>query len=200
MSAVSHSARPAQPAAKRLGGRSARIRRAVFEATLDILARDGYRALTIEAVAAAAGVNKTTVYRNWPTKSALMLAAAKDRSEALIVTKYTGNPERDLVAFLKSVAENITSPFGRALVIATLRDGENREAQAARDEFWQTRFRAAREFIRKVIGDGRPDAEVDAFVERLVSPLYMRVFITGAPVDDVFIRETVRSALQHESG
>jgi AcrR family transcriptional regulator len=186
--------------ARRPGGRSARIRRAVFDATLDILAREGYGALTIEAVADAAGVNKTTVYRNWPSKAALLLAAAKDRSEAVIVTRSTGDRERDLVTFLRSVLENITSPFGRALVIATLRDAENTDARAARDEFWGTRFRAAREFIRRVMDDGRPDAEVDAFVERLVAPLYLRVFITGAPVGDGFIRETVRAALRHESG
>jgi AcrR family transcriptional regulator len=49
----------------------------VFNATLTLLAEEGVPGLTFEAVAAAAGVNKTTLYRNWPTRTALILAAAR---------------------------------------------------------------------------------------------------------------------------
>jgi AcrR family transcriptional regulator len=186
-----------EPVAKRPGGRSARIRSAVFEATLNLLAGEGSQSLTIDAIAAAAGVNKTTIYRNWPTKTALILAAAQDRSEAMITTRSTGNPERDLVAFLKSVADNIRSPLGRALVIATLNAEDDPDVRKARDEFWRQRFQAAGDLVRAATkeGDGPGASDVNIFIERLIGPLFFRVFITGAPVDDTFIRNTVRSAL-----
>ena len=75
------------------------MRRAVFDATLRLLAEGGYGALSMDAVAAAAGVNKTTVYRNWPTRAALILVAAEDRSATVINTRVSGHPEADLLAF-----------------------------------------------------------------------------------------------------
>ena len=188
-------ARP--PAPKRPGGRSARVRKAVFDATLNVLAT-GYSSLSIDAVAAKAGVNKTTIYRNWPTKVDLILAAAMDRSDALITTESSGDPERDLVAFLKSVADNITSPVGRALVIATLNAADDPDVRQARDEFWRERFQAAGDFVRIAMKAGQEysDSDVQLLTERLIAPLYLRVFVTGAPVDDAFIRDTVLSALR----
>jgi AcrR family transcriptional regulator len=190
-------ARLSQPGARRPGGRTARIRRAVFDATLALLAERGAEALSIEAVAAAAGVNKTTIYRNWPTRTALILAAAKDRSEALITTRSTGSAERDLVAFLKSVAANITSPLGRALVIATLSEADSSAVHGAREAFWRARFQAAGDLVRKALPGGRSatGTQVSAFIERLIGPVFLRVFITGAPVNDAFIRGVVRAVL-----
>jgi len=173
------------------------VRQAVFNATLELLADSAYSSLSIDTVAARAGVNKTTIYRNWPTKVDLILAAAKERSDALIVTKSTGNPERDLVAFLRSVAENITSPPGRALVVATLNAADDPDVQRARDEFWRERFQAAGELILAAMRNSNSliDSDVQLFTERLIAPLYLRVFITGAPLDETFIRATVRAAL-----
>jgi AcrR family transcriptional regulator len=174
------------------------VRQAVFDATLALLAGRRNQAFTIESVAAAAGVNKTTIYRNWPTKTSLILAAAEDRSEAMITTRSTGDPEGDLVAFLTSVAKNVTSPLGRALVIATLTAEDDREVQKARDVFWRHRFAAARDLIRTAVDGGEPidDAEADRLIERLVGPVYLRVFVTGAPVDAAFISDTVRAVLR----
>lgn len=182
---------------RRPGGRSARVRTAVFEATLELLASGGYRALTIEAVAKAAGVNKTTVYRNWPTRTALVLAAAEDRSEGQITTRSTGHPERDLVAFLKSVADNVTSPLGHALVLATFGEADDLEARSTREAFWRHRFEAAGPLIRAA-ADGRrlSRAEADHFIEMLIGPVYLRAFVTGLPVDDGFIRRTVRDVVR----
>ena len=64
---------------RRPGGRSARVRSAVLAATLEVLVETGYDGMTVDAVAARAGVHKTTVYRRWPTKAALVAAAAADR-------------------------------------------------------------------------------------------------------------------------
>jgi AcrR family transcriptional regulator len=186
--------------ARRPGGRSARVRRAVFEATLALVAERGYGALAVEAVAVAAGVNKTTVYRNWPTKAALVLAALSDRSESMIRTETTGDPERDLVSFLASVAASISSPLGQALVIATLNEAHDPELRRTRDEFWRHRFDAARELVGAAIAAGLlPEGtDADAVIERLIGPVFLRVFITGAAVDEAFIHATVGAAIRRE--
>src|SRR5262249_50537102 len=134
--------------------------------------------------------------------TALILAAAKERSAALIITKSSGDPERDLVAFLRSVAANITSPLGRALVIATLTEADFPEVRSARAVFWRERFHAAGNLAREALNDDRcaTEGEVGTFIERLIGPLFLRVFITGAPVSTAFLRSLVRSALAARAG
>jgi AcrR family transcriptional regulator len=180
---------------RRLGGRSARVRRAVFDAALEQVVEGGYQALTVESVAAAAGVNKTTIYRNWPSKAKLVQAAAEDRSQQLIATEASGDPERDLVALLTSVSDYIESPIGQALVIATLSEANDPEVRRARADFWDHRFQAARDVVRAAAPDGRAldDADVDAVIEHLIGPLFLRAFVTGAPLDRAFIERTAKA-------
>jgi AcrR family transcriptional regulator len=186
-----------KPVARRPGGRSARIRRAVFDSTLALLAANGYQSLTIEAVAAAAGVNKSTVYRNWPTKAALLRAAAEDRSEATIAIDTTGDPEQDLAAFLSSVADNITSPIGQALLIAAMSEMNDIEVLHQRSGFWKHRFQAAGDLIRSAAKDGQSagDLDVDAVIEHLIGPVHLRALITGTPIDRDFIEKTVDATI-----
>src|SRR4030095_14956520 len=67
----------AEPAGPRIGRpRSETAERAIIEATLDLIAADGLSAVSIEGVAAKAGVGKTTIYRRWPNKEALICDAA----------------------------------------------------------------------------------------------------------------------------
>jgi AcrR family transcriptional regulator len=147
----------------------------------------------VETVAARAGVNKTTVYRNWPTRAALVRAAAEERSEGMIRTEVTGHPERDLTAFLQSVVASVTSPVGRALVIATLSEPETARSAANRAGFWRHRFDAAADLIRSVAGE---EANADEVIEQLIAPVFLRAFITGAPIDRELIEKTVRAALR----
>jgi hypothetical protein len=105
------------------------------------------------------------------------------------------------VAFLKSVADNITSPVGRALMIATINAVDDPEVRKARDEFWRERFQAAADLVQAAMDNGQSfsAADVQLFSERLIAPLYLRVFVTGGPVDDAFIRDNVRAALRLDS-
>lgn len=82
-----------------LGGRSERVVQQVLEATVAELSESGYRAFRMDAVSAAAGVNKTTIYRRWATKQ-LLVAAAVDWMRRFVhdvPLPDTGSLERDLV-------------------------------------------------------------------------------------------------------
>jgi AcrR family transcriptional regulator len=165
----------------------------VFDATLGLLAEHGYQALTIEAVASEAGVNKTTVYRNWPTKAALVRAAAEDRSATAISTRATGDARRDLTVLLQSVADYVTSPLGQALVIAALNESHDPEVRQARAAFWDTRFAAVRDLVRSATGCEAD--EVDEVTERLIGPVFLRAFVTGVGIDEGFVERTVDAVL-----
>ena len=76
-----------------------RSRQAILEATLQLLARDGdVGSLTVEAVAARSGVAKTTIYRHWPTKQALVVDAVRVVCFPEAATPNTGDLRADLVA------------------------------------------------------------------------------------------------------
>jgi hypothetical protein len=93
------------------------------------------------------------------------------------------------------VAANVTSALGRALVLAALSDTESDEVRSARAAFWRERFQAAATLAREALNGSATDAEVGVFIERLIGPLFLRVFITGVPVTTAFLRGLVRTAL-----
>lgn len=88
---------PAGEPRRRTGGRSARVVNDVLDATLDVLARAGYAAMTFDAVAERAGVSKTTVYRRWPTKPDLVRAALLRLVDVMPRARDTGTLRGDLV-------------------------------------------------------------------------------------------------------
>src|SRR3954464_9891698 len=77
--------------AARVGGRSERVVRDVLGAAAKELARTGYAALRVDGVAAAAGVNKTTVYRRWPTKPELVRATLQALTQGSMTTPDLGS-------------------------------------------------------------------------------------------------------------
>src|SRR4051812_8420984 len=95
---------------QRLGGRSARVIHDVLDATLEELARSGYVALTIESVAARAGVNRTTIYRRWPTKYALVHAAMLASQDGLQEAPDTGAIRSDLMTLARQRLAAVSVP------------------------------------------------------------------------------------------
>lgn len=87
--------------------RSARSHRAILDATFDLAVRNGYPKLTIEAIAAAAGVGKPTIYRWWPSKGALALESINERMGTATDFPDTG----DIVADLASQIDNVVALF-----------------------------------------------------------------------------------------
>ncbi len=88
---------------KRKAGRprSARSHQAILKATIELLTEEGFEAMSIEAIAARAGVGKTTIYRRWSTKNDLVIDALDIlRSEVPLID--TGDLRSDLIAVLQS--------------------------------------------------------------------------------------------------
>jgi AcrR family transcriptional regulator len=172
---------------KRVGGRSARVRAAVLAATTEVLAAEGYEACTVDAVAARAGVHKTTIYRRWPDKRTLVLDALHARSDAIIDIPETGDFGADMFTFLRGVVTATTNPLGRALLSAFAAAGGD---DHVREQFWDERFARATTRVDAAIlaGDLPAGTKPELFVEALVSPIHFRVAVRGAPVDDDYLR------------
>jgi AcrR family transcriptional regulator len=103
----------AQPATSRRPGRprDARADDAILEATLDTLIEVGYEGLIVERVAERAGVAKATVYRRWPSKQELVIAAL-DSLHATLQIPDSGDVRADLVLLIRQAQHFLTQTKG----------------------------------------------------------------------------------------
>ena len=183
----------------RTGGRSARIRESILTAAFDELIAGGYAALSVEAVASRAGVNKTTVYRRWPTLDDLLVDALTNWSlEAIPPVVETGSIDTDLIAFGKELAEVLNGGVGRhvaAFVLtAGLRSDQLREA--TRRYFDHQAIRGI-PTVNQAIERGELPADCDAnsLLTTFRAPLFYRMVTTGDPIDEELIAQTTRVTL-----
>src|SRR5690348_11351744 len=133
---------PAAPRARRPGGRTARNRAAIFEATLAELALHGYADLSFDAIAAEAGVHKTTIYRRWRSREQLVADAFMDAAERRLEVADTGNIDRDARILARSVAVTLAQPFLAEAVRVTLAMTSPQVRRDITTRFWRSRLLA----------------------------------------------------------
>ncbi|MEU7637610.1 TetR/AcrR family transcriptional regulator [Streptomyces sp. NPDC039016] len=182
--------------------RSERSRQAIFEAALALVGEVGYDKLTIEGIAARAGVGKQTIYRWWPSKAAVLLDAFGS-----VVDEYdqVGLPDTgDLAADLKTVLRATADEFNdaawqapyRALAAAGANDEELSRTFVGRlmepgIRVYVDRLRAAQE-----AGDLDPDADVRIGAEMLLSPFSQRWLMRTGELTYAFVDTLVDQVIR----
>lgn len=97
--------------------RSEKSRTAIVTATRELLLERGFDGLTIEAVAARAGVGKQTIYRWWPTRPALVADVMLEDADKLLSTvSHSGSLAGDLVGWVGKLFTSLTTPRGSAML------------------------------------------------------------------------------------
>lgn len=171
----------------RPGGRTARTAQAVYAATLAELSTRPYADISIDSIAARAGVHKTTVYRRWHRKPDLVAEALTHAADARIEVPDTGSVESDLRVLSRSVRATLASPEGAATTTAVLAAATTApEVAAVMQRFWQTRLTAISTIIDSAIARGELPAHTDAAAtfQAVVAPLYYRLLVTGQPLTE----------------
>lgn len=161
--------------------RSERSRRAILDASMELVGEVGYNKLTIEAIAARAGVGKQTIYRWWPSKAAVLLDAfttVVNNPEYEAGIPDTGDVAADLKQVLRATADEFTdaafeAPY-RALAVAGAADAELSKEFVERlmepgTEVYARRLRSAQE-----AGQIAKDIDIRLAVEMLVGPFQQR--------------------------
>jgi AcrR family transcriptional regulator len=182
------------------GGSDALVRE-ILCATLDQLCRVGYAELSVDAVAHASGVNKTTIYRRWPTKSELVIAAIVAARTPPQTFRPTGDLRHDLVALLVAKARRMATPRQRTIAYAINNlDPAVSEALVAR--LRRHRYTIPRDLIEQAIASGELPRDVDAelLAELLLAPICHRALVMCEPVPKTFIEQTVAIVLAGARG
>ncbi|MBP1157960.1 AcrR family transcriptional regulator [Rhodococcus sp. PvR044] len=160
--------------------RSERARSAILTATAELVFEVPYGRLTIEAIAARAGVGKQTIYRWWPTKGAVLFDALLELSGGPdgVALPETGDLRADLALFLRATVAEMTEPrfdaFLRAVMIEIQSDPDL--AEIYRDRLLAPQREAIRERLRVAALSGaiRADADLEVAVDLLVGPVQTR--------------------------
>lgn len=173
---------------RRTGGRSARVRAAVIDATLDALLSEGLDDLSIASIALRAGVHPTTIYRRWGGRSNLALDAVLSATETEIPAPDTGTLRGDLLALVRSIGAFLQTPLGELVVRIALRR-DLPEYEAARGGYWIQRFQTGAALLERARARGEVRAGIDPVLalETLVGPMYVRILITREPLDDALL-------------
>jgi AcrR family transcriptional regulator len=195
---------PADPARRHHGnrhGRSELAREAVLEAADNLLVERGFAGVTMEGIAARAGVAKQTVYRWWRSKTdVLMDAFLQDLAEDLIPPDH-GDLATDLRAYLSRLARFLRESDAGAVFRALVAQAQHDPVFAARfrDRYLDEQRHRDQLPLVRARQRGQLPAELDLVTatDQLVGPLYYRVLVTNESVDADFTDRLVESFLHN---
>jgi AcrR family transcriptional regulator len=193
---ASESPAPARPGRRR----SPEADRAIRAATMELLAEAGFGGLSMDGVAARAGVGKPTIYRRYPSKVALVCDVIRAVAEEEGPVPDTGSVRDDLVAVLARTCEALgQGPAGRiaaGLVAEMVRNAELAEAWRA------TAVAARRRTVLGILergvarGELRPDADLPLVLDLIMGPVFFRLLVTGEPITADLAGPIVDAVLQ----
>ncbi len=187
--------------------RSAQAHKAIIDTTLELLAEEGYQGLSIEGVAARAGVGKTTIYRRWSSKEELVMEALR-HVQVDVPFVDTGNFHNDLVALLKTVYQGFMahpSPFLGKVVFQFIGEYQA-NPEIFQDALTQLIFPRFQRFFHMVEQaqareEIRGDIDPELVLELVAGSLYFRwimrdLLLTSSTSPDEWIEQAIDAIMQ----
>ena len=177
--------------------RSAGVDEALLEATLQLAGEVGINGMSMDDLAQRVGVSKTTIYRRWRSKEALVLDALAHGIRPFDLVD-TGSLRGDLEVYLRELGRRMetgrTSDVLPDLISAAARDAALRESL---DEW----VRHRRQPLKTILGRGvergelSDNADLDTVIDTLIGAFMYRRLLTHAPLDDAFVARLLHTVL-----
>lgn len=182
-------------AAPRQDRRNGSTHDAILDAAARLVRRRGYNGVTIEAIAAAAGAGKQTIYRWWPSKAALYLELYIGLAAAQQLTFDTGSVAGDLRFLLRRLFRIYAATPARAILAGLIAEtqSDRRVARALIAEL----VRGRRHLIRRILkrgqarGEIRGNADIDFAVDTISGAVWFRLLLGHAALDNRFADKLV---------
>lgn len=180
--------------------RSEQSRSAILEATMNLLDESQPDSLTlqrlsIERIARVAGVSKTTIYRWWPSKAALVIDTFIENHVARTRIREDIPAIEALKLHMASLAEVYAGPEGKliAQLLAECQFDEQ-TLQDFKSRFWNARSQAVTQLIQQAINEGdiRHDINPEVALEVLYAPIYFRLLFQTGTLGPEFTAQIVK--------
>jgi AcrR family transcriptional regulator len=161
-------------------------RHAILAATFRLLSDPATKGVTIDTIAAEAGVGRQTIYRWWPSKGAVVADALAEHARVIVPERHTGSFTADLEAFFVDSFAGLEDEglSGRLRQIVAGAQADEHVAQALAD-FTAIRRAALRDLLERgqATGDVAADADLDMLVDMAYGVLYYRLLVRHRPLD-----------------
>ena len=175
--------------------RVTRSRRVIIEAAVALLVEGGFGAATVEAISARSGVAKTTIYRHWPDKDAV-LRSAVESIVPIATAPDTGSLRGDLTHFAEDLARILTTPPTSALIPGLVAAAEHDPGLGRLlAEFTAGRRQPVHDAVIRAVNRGEisTDSNTEAAAELLLGPLFYRRLLSRMPLTAGMIEHTVEA-------
>lgn len=180
-----------------LNRRAERSRQTILTTAFELLSEGGVTSFTVDEVARRSGVAKTTIYRHWPTREALVIDACS-RMIAEQETPDTGSLEDDITAILAEIAKLLPTA-NWSFVLPSIVDAAERNPEFAEIHSRIQRGHAAplREVLQRAIDRGElsAHADVSTAVAALLGPLFYRRWFSREPIDGQFVKAIIKHVI-----
>ena len=172
--------------------RDPRVDAAVAAATLELLAEDGYAGLTVDHIAARAGVGKAGLYRRWPDKESVVLAALALGGQRPAAPD-TGSLRGDLLAFLTALVRYRAKHLDAVAAVSGEALTSERIGRAFREHVVTPVTDAVRVVLERAVARGEvpATADLEVLASAPVALLFTRRLLSGEHPDEAFVRRVV---------
>ncbi|HEV2818089.1 MAG TPA: TetR/AcrR family transcriptional regulator [Allosphingosinicella sp.] len=173
-------------------------RRAILRAARELLDEGGLLSVTMEGVAARAGVGKPTVYRHWSNRYEVAMAALIEASRDAEAPAGDAAPLEALGEQLRRLAALFTSSTGRNVAAVLVSGyGETELSKAFRLYFVQARRDEGRALLERAVAAGqvRADVDLELALDLIYGPVFYRLMMARAPIDAGFADALLREVL-----
>ncbi|MCP4304890.1 MAG: TetR/AcrR family transcriptional regulator [bacterium] len=168
------------------------VDRAILEAARSVLARKGFTGTSMDEISRQAGVGKDTLYRRWRSKEDLVLHVLTVLSEQQVPIPQLDDPRYALFVFLQDIVRvNLKSEIGPIISGIVGASSRNERLAAGFEHYWKQRRAIPAVMIRQIVPISTTDEEVELTLDHILGPIYYRILLTGAPVDDEYLWELI---------
>jgi AcrR family transcriptional regulator len=180
--------------------RNQKARAAVIRAASALLNEGGLGAVTIETLTARTGVSKPTIYRTWPNAHAVAMSALMDAPEAPLPSRR--RTLASLLALRKqlhTIVEVFSSKTGRSVThVLAAADPGTELSKVFRNRFILTRREEGRGLLTQAMAEGeiRRDLDMEAALDLIYAPVFYRLLVGHAPINNAFVNETLDLAIR----
>jgi AcrR family transcriptional regulator len=163
----------------------------IISTVFDELLENGFRAVTVESISAKTGIAKTSIYRRWPNKAAMVMEAFLFRIGPGIAFPRKASYVESIRLQMLALAKALRGPYGsiiKALLGEAQFDAEL--AEAFRTRWIAPRRETAKEVIQSAVRNKelRSDVDLDYVLDALYGGLYYRLMIGSGPLSDACVR------------
>lgn len=185
---------------KKLGRpRSEETKNAILSASYDLLLENGFVAITVDKISERAGVSKATIYKWWPNKAAVVMDGFLAAAASKLPQPHTGSAINDIFLQVTNLTKFLISREGK-VINELIAEGQydSNLAEAYLSRYFKPRRLDSRHILERGVESGelRKDLDIELCIDLIYGPIFYRLLITRAPIDEDFIKSLIRYALE----